>query len=328
MDMKPRTMMYSGVILLVLVVLASGRVTGGVKEDVSHGAGSPKHGKQEHEVDGVHNVHFDHEAILGSYRLEQEFDDLPPEEAKKKLSLLVKKMDKNQDGFVTKDELTDWILMSFRMLDEEDAREEFEDADEDNDGKISWADYLQNHYGYDDEQMKDLEDNTDSAEQIKKSAAGEKIKFDAADVNKDGYLDKEEFVPFAHPYNYEHMHDIELGRVIVDHDKNKDGYLTFAEFAGDSSGDKEWEIVEKERFEEYDTNKDGLLDKKEIRPWVLEDTLEEAKEEADHLIQEADKDEDGKLSETEIVDAHQEFVGSQATDYGRHLHFIKRKDEL
>lgn len=52
--------------------------------------------------------------LSGSYKLEQEFDDLPPEEAKRRLSLLVKKMDKNQDTYVTKDELTDWIMMSFR----------------------------------------------------------------------------------------------------------------------------------------------------------------------------------------------------------------------
>lgn len=50
----------------------------------------------------------------GSYKLEEEFDDLPPEEAKRRLGLLVKKMDKDQDMYVTKEELTDWILMSFR----------------------------------------------------------------------------------------------------------------------------------------------------------------------------------------------------------------------
>jgi hypothetical protein len=50
----------------------------------------------------------------GSYKLEEEFEDLPPEEAKKRLSLLVKKMDKDHDMFVSKEELTDWIVMSFR----------------------------------------------------------------------------------------------------------------------------------------------------------------------------------------------------------------------
>lgn len=92
--------------------------------------------------------------------------------------------------------------------------------------------------------------------------------------------------------------------------------------------DKEWEIVEKERFAEYDTNKDNLLNLDEIRPWVLTDNLEESEEEADHLIKHADQNGDGKLSEMEIVDAHEDFVGNQATDFGRHLHFVKHKDEL
>ena len=66
----------------------------------------------------------------------------------------------------------------------------------------------------------------------------------------------------------------------------------------------------------------------EIRPWVLTDNQEEAEEEADHLIEEADTDEDGKLSEEEIIDQHDIFVGSQANDYARYLHFVKYRDEL
>lgn len=62
----------------------------------------------------------------------------------------------------------------------------------------------------------------------------EKRKFEAADVNKDEKLTKEEFVAFYHPYNYEHMHQIELQRVMNDHDKDKDGFLSLQEFLGDS----------------------------------------------------------------------------------------------
>lgn len=94
------------------------------------------------------------------------------------------------------------------------------------------------------------------------------------------------------------------------------------------SHDKEWEAVEKERFREYDINKDNLLNFDEIRPWILTDNREEAVEEAEHLLKEADINNDERLTEREIIDAHEEFVGSQATDYGRHLHFVKHKDEL
>ena len=60
----------------------------------------------------------------------------------------------------------------------------------------------------------------------------------------------------------------------------------------------------------------------------MTDNLEEAEEEAEHLLEQGDGNEDGKLSEDEIVDKHEMFVGSQVTDYGRHLHYIKHKDEL
>lgn len=58
-----------------------------------------------------------------------EFDDLSPEESKKRLRVLAKKMDTNGDGFVTLQELTDWIYNSLLQLDEEETRERFEEVD-------------------------------------------------------------------------------------------------------------------------------------------------------------------------------------------------------
>ena len=45
---------------------------------------------------------FDHEAIIGSAREAEEFDSLPPEEAKAKLAALVKRMDRDQDNKISK----------------------------------------------------------------------------------------------------------------------------------------------------------------------------------------------------------------------------------
>ena len=44
-----------------------------------------------------------------------------------------------------------------------------------------------------------------------------------------------------------------------------------------------------------------------------------AQEEARHLVSSADEDKDGKLSEDEMINNHEIFVGSEATDYGRAL---------
>ena len=51
-------------LVLTLVVLVSSAGIKAVEEDIHHGT-PIKHGKQERDIDGHHNVHFDHEAILG-----------------------------------------------------------------------------------------------------------------------------------------------------------------------------------------------------------------------------------------------------------------------
>lgn len=54
-----------------------------------------------------------------------------------------------------------------------------------------------------------------------------------------------------------------------------------------------------------------------------------ATDEVNHLFAAADVDQDDRLSYNEIVDNHDLFVGSEATDYGDHLQNIdKFRDEL
>ena len=45
---------------------------------------------------------FDHEAIIGSKKEAEQFDDLSPEEAKKRLRILLTKMDRDNDEAVDK----------------------------------------------------------------------------------------------------------------------------------------------------------------------------------------------------------------------------------
>jgi len=54
-----------------------------------------------------------------------------------------------------------------------------------------------------------------------------------------------------------------------------------------------------------------------------------ANDEVDHLFVGSDDDHDNRLSFDEILDHHDAFVGSEATDYGDHLQDIDRfNDEL
>lgn len=54
--------------------------------------------------------------ILGSTKEAEEFDHLSPEESKKRLAILLKKMDLNGDSHIERHELKAWILRSFKYV--------------------------------------------------------------------------------------------------------------------------------------------------------------------------------------------------------------------
>ena len=64
----------------------------------------------------------------------------------------------------------------------------------------------------------------------------DKEKYERADKNKDGNLNEAEYSAFLHPYNHDHMRDLELKEILLDYDKNKDGAISFDEFLGDAEG--------------------------------------------------------------------------------------------
>ncbi|XP_060069919.1 reticulocalbin-2-like [Ylistrum balloti] len=309
-----------------MLLLACSYQSCGDQEHAQHGSHHVQSDSHHFDDHGEHNSHFDHEAILGSKELEEEFDTLAPEEAKKRLRLLYKQMDEDKDAFVTEEELMKWIMGSFKKLDAEDSLEEFEKQDKDEDGKMTWREYIGAVYGYNPEDMDDFHKLTDDdLEDFNKVVSEDEEKFKIADLNKDEVLDAEEYRAFTHPYDYEHMHEIELTRAQKDYDKDGDGHISKQEFVKrDGDADREIEIYEEEQFSNYDTDGDGKLNREEIVEWVLPSNREAALEEAQHLMERADTDKDGKLSEEEMVDKHDEFVGSQATNYGGYL----PKDEL
>lgn len=53
---------------------------------------------------------------LGSVKEAEEFDKLSPEESKRRLAILLTKMDLNKDNQIDRQELHAWILRSFRYI--------------------------------------------------------------------------------------------------------------------------------------------------------------------------------------------------------------------
>lgn len=276
-----------------------------------------------------HHSHseFDHEAILGSVKEAEEFDHLSPEESKKRLSILLTKMDVNADHNIDRSELHAWIMRSFKMLSEEEANERFEDADEDSNGEVTWIEYAKNSFG-DDTDFSD--DHLEGAQE--KLIRNEKIMFEAADNNKDGKLDRGEFLVFQFPEENPAMHPHLLAQTLEEKDKDSDGFINFEEFLDrkeTDSPEKEYLIVQEQKFNgEFDKDGDGRLNSAEILSWITPNNEDIAKDEVDHLFASADDDHDDLLSYEEILDHHDIFVGSEATDYGDHLHNMHLFDEL
>lgn len=113
-----RNSVRSFVILISLVALIESATTHKHshqrnEERLEDGSYSPRDAGH-HGDDGEHNSEFDHEVMLGSVKAAEEFDQLSPDESKKRLRSLVITMDLNKDGFIDRHELKAHILRSFK----------------------------------------------------------------------------------------------------------------------------------------------------------------------------------------------------------------------
>lgn len=167
------------------------------------------------------------------------------------------------------------IIARFRSLSEEESNDRFDEVDENADDIVTWAEYLKEMYDMDSEDEPGVKvsvlDNRVDAEN-KQLIADDKVMFETADLNKDGQLNREEFILFISPEEHPIMLPIILNQTLRDKDTDNDGIISFQEFLGDSAHDRDkaWLIAEKERFDsEYDKDGDGLLNSNEILSWVV-----------------------------------------------------------
>lgn len=299
------------------------------KEREADGTRTPRdHG---HYSNGEHNADFDHEAILGSVKDAEEYDQLPAMEAKRRLEILLVKMDRDNDKHIDRKELHSWILRSFRMLSEEESSERMDEVDEDEDGYVTWAEYIAETYGIKDPEDQQLLDQEDQVEEQRLLREDRQL-FNAADKNIDGRLDDMEFLAFSHPEESPDMLPIILQQTLEEKDTNSDGLIDFQEYIGDKgtilkSNISDEEDQDRRKFEEHDLDGDNALNIVEMQRFLVPTNLDIAEDEVDHLFAAADDDNDDLLSFLEILDHHDVFVGSEATDYGDHLHNLDRFDD-
>lgn len=274
--------------------------------------------------DHDHNKEYDHEAFLGKDEA-QTFDQLTPEESKNRLGLIYDKIDKDGDKQVSEKELQEWISHVQKHYVYSDTDRQWKEHDPEAD-TITWESYKKKTYGFleEDEADKDDGDGYNYKDMIRR----DERRWKKADRDGDNKLTKEEFADFLHPEEADHMRDIVVDETLEDIDKDKDGFISLEEYIGDmyneadnkDSEEPEWVKSERDMFKSArDINKDGKMDREEIKKWILPSGFDHIESEAKHLIGEADEDKDGVLSKEEVLNKYDLFVGSQATDFGEAL---------
>lgn len=130
------------------------------------------------------------------------------------------------------------------------------------------------------------------------------------DKNMDGFIEETEIEQYFYKLGYDDPIEVkQLAKYgIARQDKDDDGKLSFEEFNNPEINPQFQEECIKALFGYIDKNKDGFLDKAEVRRFMEERYagIPDAPEITDEFVNEAvvlgDKDEDGKLSFKEFKD--------------------------
>lgn len=275
-----------------------------------------------------HNAVYDHDAFLGADEA-RKFEHLSPEESRKRLGKIVDKIDTNRDGFVSEAELLEEIKHHQNRYAYKDADRLWKAQNTNKDSVLTWTEYNETAYGgQTEEQLLKIE-----TQDFKKKIRRDRNRWDMADQDRDRNLSYEEFAAFLHPEAFIHMQDVVAEETLEDMDDDKDGFVSLEEYIDDlwaregpNAPEPEWVPREREYFMvSRDRDGDGKLNAGELREWIFPSNHDPAEAEMKHLLYEADKNKDGKLTKTEIVDKFDLFAGSQATDFGD---AIKAHDEF
>jgi len=284
--------------------------------DDEEGEGMTPEGGPEHGASAEGAVETDEEPVLVDGEEEGEDGestvdpDAVPEEqvplSSNQMHTLHGKIDTNRDGKLTLVEITDFSK-KMRM---ETAKKEMpailSDLDKDEDGKVSLQEVLGDENMYE-----GIETEEDKAALAKRNEV-EKAKFQAADANKNNFLEVEELPAIFFPDTHPVVLQIETAESFKDKDTDGDGKLTQKEFwqnsaAGEDAGTSEDEQGD---FKRLDTDKNGHLDPKEFQHYESGNYQNE--EAFRKLIELADKDGDKMVTADELVKAREPISKSDA----------------
>lgn len=221
-----------------------------------------------------------------------------------KLKNVIKRMDTNKDGKVTKEELIAWLKkVAFKgAVLEANKQGKMGPSDLNKDGKMSWDELYEN--------MKSA--NRKATADFQRQVDLDKVKFREADKDGDGLLDKKEYRYWISPDYFEEMDGYQMAKHVHEFDINSDNKVSMDEYMQTIVGaklSKEALEDERKRFAALDMNHDGLVSSEEMAPesskYVLSSVINDH---AAKMIKKGDTDGDGVLTKKEILKNYQSFT--------------------
>lgn len=186
---------------------------------------------EDHYINTQHNPAYDHDVFLGEEA--KTFDQLTPEESTRRLGIIVDKIDNDKDGYVTQEELKDWIMYTHQRYIRDDVERQWKSHNPDGKDKISWKEYSVMVYGDIDDYEKERQDKSDDDSfSYLHMQKRDRRRWAAADLDGDDALTKEEFTSFLHAEQVDHMKDVIVLETMEDIDKDQDGKISLTEYIG------------------------------------------------------------------------------------------------
>eukprot|EP00930_Biecheleria_cincta_P039242 TRINITY_DN2699_c0_g1_i2.p1 TRINITY_DN2699_c0_g1~~TRINITY_DN2699_c0_g1_i2.p1 ORF type:complete len:304 (+),score=83.69 TRINITY_DN2699_c0_g1_i2:71-913(+) len=208
--------------------------------------------------------------------------------------------DANKDGKVSVQELMELSRKTRALASAKEMETLFEDKDSNKDGKISF------------QEMHDPESAADDEEQNRMIAtnANEKAKFEAADLDGNGLLSKEEATGLFFPEQNEKVLKVLAKQTLEVQDMDNDGFLSPMEVWERDFSHEQLNEEEKQEFKSLDTDGDGKLNLQEVMRW--ESGVHFTKTAMDKLIATADKNSDEHITADELTGARVLLPGTDA----------------
>jgi len=242
-----------------------------------------------------------------------------------KMEALHKKMDIDGDGRLSLKEVIFFNEFTFKDMAAQANMEE-DGYDTDKDGKVSFEEMMSVYQADFDKKYGAKKGHE---EQQKREKQRNKERFEAADTNKDGKLDKNEFGHFEHPQASPDVLKALVKARVKRKDQDGDGKLDSKEYFADEdmTGYNEEEI--KKAFSKKDVDGDGKLSAAEL---YMQETGELHVSSAfEALMAGADTDKDSHLSLDEFHKHMPLIAESEAAGYIHDWmfhHEIEARDEL